>query len=120
MIITHTKFESPLTAKRARFISPVFEYPDDQFCFSFRFNIRIENDDNDGLELLIEDYLNPSETKSLWNVRGPLDVDKWHQINVQVEPKDFSQFRVIKNKMTWIGYGFEILNFNYIFNQVDI
>ena len=96
-MITSDKFETPYAAFRSRFISPVYFKENDtiDLCLSLKYNIYGKS--NDGFKMLIENYLEPYENIDLFQIRGPLIVNKWHSKYFQISGLNFSQFRVIFN-----------------------
>jgi hypothetical protein len=94
MMITNEKFETPITAFRSRLISPVYSLDSDSLniCIGIKYNIFSSY--NDGFKLLLENYIEPSEVIELRKVFGPMKINMWHSLEIQIRSLNFSQFRV--------------------------
>jgi len=94
MMITNEKFETPSTSFRSRFISPVYSLDSVSIdiCIGIKYNIFSSY--NDGFRFFLENYIEPSEVIELRKVFGPLKINKWHSLEIQIRSLNFSQFRV--------------------------
>lgn len=93
-MITNEKFETPIASFRSRFISPVYALNDEPLnvCLGVKYNIYSES--NDGFKFFIENYIEPNEIVELYQARGPLKIDMWHSLEIQIKSLNFNQFRV--------------------------
>jgi hypothetical protein len=93
-MIQSEKFDSQANAFRSSLISPIFTWKNDSlnFCMSFAYNLNTRS--NDGFDLLIENYLNSSESQVLVSKRGPYKIDRWYYEAVNVSNLELNQFRV--------------------------
>ena len=88
---------------RSRLFSPVFRLRPStaSICVTFRYNILTtmnktseENgDEGEGLNFLVEDYLEPLRWLNLFNAHGFL-ANKWHSATIQLVNIKLDQFRV--------------------------
>jgi hypothetical protein len=93
MMVTSDKFETAQAAYRARFMSPVYSLSSTtDFCLNFKYNIY--GNGTDGFRVIIENYLKPEEHKVIFDLRGPLYVDRWYSGSAQATSIEFTQIRV--------------------------
>ncbi len=90
VMITSDKYQNEFGSLKSRLFSPVYGGIRD-LCCKFYYNIR----GSDGFYFYIEDFEHTNQNMNIFKKFGLLDIDKWYEVNVQLNNIPFEQFRVI-------------------------
>ena len=94
-MITSDKFETTINSYRSRFISPVYSLDTSDpidVCINIKYNIYSAA--NDGIKMLLENYLDPNKNVVIFEARAPLEFNMWYSASIQIKDLLFRQFRV--------------------------
>jgi hypothetical protein len=73
--------------------SPVYDpQQKTEACMIFSYNIW--GNEKQGLKLYIDNFDNSTETELLWNVIGPLKIDKWYTAKQTISNAKYKRFQV--------------------------
>jgi hypothetical protein len=94
MMTRYENYATPVDSFRSRFISPVYgnQFESMNLCISFKYNIYGDNED--GFQFYLENYQNGDEVIKIWKISGPLPLNKWYSVSLELKNLRFKQFRV--------------------------
>jgi hypothetical protein len=89
-----SNFATSIDSFRSRFISSVYgnQFESMNLCVSFKYNIY--GDKTDGFRFYLENYQNLDESIKLLTINGPLPINKWYSVSLELKNLKFKQFRV--------------------------